>query len=139
MKDFLNFSITTKGEGGRVRFTLRHKKRDGLSVDFVADQKVAADHIPALIHGVFKTWTHKYMKVTRKNLTPKQKKFYDAVVWFHKEEGRPPSHEEQCDLMGWKSKGTSFYYTKRLIALGWFWLDEEGRVVPVDIAAPDMI
>jgi hypothetical protein len=137
MKDFLNFDFSTKPEGAGVRYTMRHKKRDNLVVEFTSAISVRAEHLPDLIRGIMKTWTHKYMRATRKALSPKQKKFYDAVVWFHKQEGRPPSHEEQCDLMAWKSKGTSFYYTKRLIALGWFWLDEDGRVIPVDIAAPE--
>lgn len=137
MKDFLNFQIRTKAEGRDVRYQMRHKTRDNLSMEFTTAATIRAEHIPDLIRGIMKTWTDKYMKATRKELSEKQKKFYDAVVWFYQQEGRPPSHEEQCELMGWKSKGTSFYYTKRLIAMGWFWVDEGGRVIPVDIAAPD--
>lgn len=139
MKDFLNFEIRGRQEGRDVRYTIRHKKRDGLTVDFTAQGgTIHAQHIPDLIHGIIKAWTYKYTKATRKALSPKQKKLYDAVVWFHKQEGRPPSYEEQCDLMGWKSKGTAYYYTKRLIAFGWFWTDEDGRVIPIDIAAPEL-
>ncbi len=83
-------------------------------------------------------WTHKYFKHTRKQLSPKQREFYNALVWFHKEEGRPPSYQEMIDLMGYKSKGTANAFVTRLVAGGWLWKDEEGRVVPVDIAAPEM-
>jgi hypothetical protein len=117
---------------------MRHKKRDNVSTTFTTGPKVAAEHVPDLIIGAIRAWTHKYTKATKKSLSVKQKKYYDAVVWFYKEEGRSPSYEEQCDLMGWKSKGTSFYFAKRLIALGWFWTDEDGRIIPIDVAAPEL-
>lgn len=138
MKDFLNFEITSKQEGASVRHTLRHKKRDNLSTSFTTTGNTRPEHIPGLIQGVMKAWVHKYMKSTRKSLSAKQKKYYDAVVWFYKEEGRAPSYEEQCDLMAFKSKGTAWYYAQRLIEMGWFWTDEDGRIIPIDIAAPDM-
>lgn len=139
MKDFLNFDIGREVKpDGQVIYTLLHKKRKDLSMTFKSSRTVRSEDLPDLIRGLFKAYVAKYMKATRVPLSPKQKKFYDMVVWFHKTEGRPPSHEECCDVMGWKSKGTSFYYTKRLQALGWFWTDEDGRVIPVDIAAPEL-
>lgn len=139
MKDFLNFEIVSKSEGGNVRFTMRHKKWDGLSVDFVTGLNTRAEHIPALIKSLLKAWSNKYFKQTRKQLSPKQKDFYDAIVWFHKEEGRPPSYQEMIDILEYKSKGTVAAFVVRLIAKGWLWKDEEGRVVPIDIASPEMI
>lgn len=138
MKDFLNFDIQSRQEGSSVRHTLRHKKRDNLHVSFLTTGNTKPEHIAALFRDIMKAWTMKYMKVTRRSLSPKQKAYYDAVVWFHKEEGRAPSYEEQCDLMSWRSKGTAHYFAKRLISMGWFWTDEDGRIIPVDIAAPDM-
>ncbi len=139
MKDLLNFEIVSKDEGGNVRFTIRHKKRDGLAIDFTTPLSTRAEHIPDLIKSLFKAWLTKYFKHTRKQLSPKQKKFYDAVVWFHKEEGRPPSYQEMIDVLDYRSKGTIAAFVSRLIEKGWLWKDEEGRVVPVDIASPEMI
>ena len=138
MKDFLNFSITSKQDGIGIKHTMRHKKRENLSVDFTTTGNTKPEHIPGLVQGVMKAWTNKYIRATRRTMSSRQKKFYDAVVWFYKEEGRAPSYDEMCDLMAWRSKGTSWYYVKRLIAMGWLWTDEEGRIIPIDIAAPDM-
>lgn len=138
MKDFLNFDITSKAEGANVRFTLRHKKWDGLSVDFTTGTITRAEHMPALVKNLFKAWTHKYFKQTRRQLSKKQKEFYDALVWFHKEEGRAPSYQEMIDFLDYKSKGTACTFVNRLIDAGWAWKDEEGRVIPVDIAAPEV-
>jgi len=138
MKDFLNFKIQTKGEGANVRYTIRHRKRDNMVVEFTTPVKgISAEHIPTMIEKVMRLWTNKYMKVTRKVMSPKQRAYYDAVVWFWQQEGRAPSYEEQCELMGLKSKGTAWSYANRLLEMGWLWKDEDGRIVPVDIAAPE--
>lgn len=137
MKDFLNFNIMAKPEGDRVRFRLSHRKKD-IAIEFTTAIQTHAEHIPDLIRGVMKAWSHKYIKLTRKALTSDQKAFYDALVNFHKTEGRPPTYEEISDVMGWNSRGTSFYFTKRLIAAGYVWLDEDNKAIPIDIALPEL-
>jgi hypothetical protein len=139
MKDLLNFEITSKSEGANVRHTMRHKIRDGLVVEFVTPVNTRAEHMPKFVKDTLKAWVYKYFKHTRKQLSKKQKAFYDALVWFHKEEGRTASYQEMCDLLGYKSKGTANAFVIRLIEAGWLWKDEEGRVIPVDVAAPEMI
>lgn len=136
MKDFLNFDITARPDGTGVSYTIKHRKRD-LSLDFRSERAIQAQHVPDFLKGLIKAWTHKYFKATRGHLSKKQKAFYDALVWFHKEEGRPPSYQEMIDILGYKSKGTASVFVARLVEAGWLWKDEDGRVIPVDIAAPE--
>lgn len=137
MKDLQNFEILQKPEGTRVRYRMRHKKHDGLHIEFDTGAVVKAADIPALIQGVMRAWSNKFTAMTRGRLTPSQKKFYDALVWFWKQEGRAPSYEEQAEMLGKKSRGTPYRYAQRLIVLGWLWKDEGGQIVPCDIALPE--
>lgn len=138
MKDFLNFDIKSYPDGQRVRHIMQHKRRDACSVEFTTPVSTNAKDIPDLIKSLFKAWAHKYAAKTRKNLSPKQRDFYDKTVAFFKSEGRPPTYDEMCGMLGCSSKGTAHYFTHKLIGLGWLWVDEDGRITPIDIAAPDL-
>lgn len=138
MKDFLNFTVTASPrptERG-VEFTIRHKKNDSIAVKFTTGP-VHPNHLPDFLRRVMRAWTNKYFAAMRGRLSTKQKAFYDALVWFHKTEGRPPSYQEIMEVLGYSSKGTISVYVRRLIDKGWLWKDEDGKVIPVDIAAPE--
>ncbi len=139
MKDILNFEISrARREGNGIVYRMAHKKRANVSLEFtINDGRVDEKHFPKFMTGIMSAWMHRYAKATRKALSPKQKKVYDSIIWFHQQEGRPPSHEEMCDLNNWNSKGTSHSFIRRLIAKGWLWTDTEGLVIPIDIAAPE--
>ena len=96
------------------------------------------DRIAEFVRDVFKTWAEIYRENTLKRLKPKQRIFYDMLVKFHADHGRAPSYQEQADIMGFRSKGTTFYFCHVLIEKGWAWKDQDGMIVPLDVSAPDM-
>lgn len=139
MKDFLNFEITIgQLEEGRVSFTLRHRTREDVFVEFSTAELLEARHIPAMISSLIRSYARKYREKSRQAMTASQKNFYDKLVDFHEQQGRPPTYDEQCVFLGVVSKGTPHYYVKKLIEAGWIWVDDKGMVIPCDIASPEM-
>lgn len=135
MRDFTQFDIIAKStDDNKVRFTMRHKRREAVAVDFTTGATLNALHLPALIAGVIKSYLRKYRAASRKAMTRYQKNFYDKLVEFHRTEGRAPTYEEQCVFLGVSSKGTPHYYVKKLEELGWVWVDNDGMAIPIDIA-----
>lgn len=139
MKDFINFEIIAKLDGQRVKYDMRHKKRPDLRLQFETDATVKAEHIPALVYGLFCKWAYKYNKSTRARLTAKQKEVYDMIVWFWNEENRAPTYDEIREMRGLSSKGSIFHVVRLLIDRGWCWKDEDGKIIPMDIAAPEAV
>lgn len=139
MRDLLDFDIVSqKISISRVLHTLKHNKRDGALVEFETGISVSAADIGILFKRAFRSYADKYREKTLKSMTKGQRSFYDKLIEFHKNEGRAPSYEEQCVIMGCSSKGTPHYYVKKLVELGWIWIDRDGMVIPIDIASPDM-
>jgi len=58
-------------------------------------------------------------KRDRQGLTPKQKKVYDIIKAFIKQNGVSPSYEELKQLMGSKSKSHVHSFVHQLINRGW--------------------
>lgn len=138
MKDFLNFEITAQPDGTRVRHIMRHKKKDGIIIEFTTDLLTKASDIERLIKNTLKSWAAKYSSKTRRPLTPKQKVFYYKLCDFYKTDGRPPTYEEMLSFGPYVSKGTPHAFVKKLSEKGWVWADEDGLVIPMDVAAPEM-
>lgn len=139
MKDFLNYEFTLdRSENGSIFFLMRHKKKDNVAIEFEVLYDVDGRNVPMIFDNILKAWAHEYAKKTRKKLTAGQKAFYDHMVRFCKENGRPPSYDEQRDFLGVLSKGTAYYYTNKLVASGWVWRDENGLAIPMDIQTPEM-
>ncbi len=138
MRDFLNFDIVSQRSGGKIHHTLKHNKRDGAIISFETPRMLDTADIGALFKRVVRAYAAKYREKTLKTLTQAQKSFYDKIVQFHKDEGRAPTYDEQCIIMGVSSKGTPHYYVQKLEKMGWVWIDDKGMVIPIDIAAPDM-
>lgn len=138
MRDFVNFEImATETSAHETRFVIRHKNRDGLSVEFSVPNDLEPEMLPSIITVAMKRYSQKYSDKSRKPMTGGQKHYYDKLVEFHKMEGRAPTYDEQCYMLGVKSKGTPHHYAKKLADSGWVWID--GRmVIPYDIAEPDM-
>lgn len=138
MRDFLNFEIVPAGISAETTaWVMRHKTREDLFVEFTTPNDIAAEILPSIIVGVMKRYADKYNAIARKAMTPAQKNYYDKLVEFHKMEGRAPSYEEQCLMLGVKSKGTPHHYAKALEKAGWVWFD--GRsVIPYEIAEPTL-
>lgn len=137
MKDLLDFDITSRpGAASRWSYRFIHRKRD-IMVEFECRAQPAPADIPVILKDAFKVWIHAYTAASRKAMSPTQRTFYDGLVWFYKQEGRPPSYEEMAEQLGKKSKGTPHYYIRKLVELGWVWKDEKGRIIPCDIALPE--
>lgn len=138
MKDLLNFDITTEeGDGVKFIHTIRHKKRP-IALTFSTGTKVSNDHIPDLFKKVMRAWVYKYLKSIRRPLTEPQAKIYKMICEFYKQEGRPPSYDDIRSIMGYKSRGSAWVTAQRIIDRGWLWVDENGHLVPIELAAPDM-
>lgn len=138
MKDFLNFDIERREENGHSVFTLRHRTRENISVQFITESFVNAVYLPKLIIDLIRAYAKKYRLQSREAMTAAQKNFYDKLVEFHRNQGRPPTYDEQCVFLGVVSKGTPHYYVKKLVEAGWIWIDDNGMVIPCDIASPEM-
>lgn len=139
MKDLCNFGITYVEKGGKVQYTLYHKKNLDMKITFQSAEVIKSKHIPKFMEDVFKAWVNKYFSKSRRAMTGKQEKFYEKLVEFHRTEGRPPTLEEQCRFFGFKSRGTPLLYIRNLAARGWVWIDRHGKAWPIDIVAPDQI
>lgn len=140
MKDFLNYEILVEPiDKETVRYLMRHKKKEGLQVEMAVGGVLLAQDLPTYFTMLLKAWAQEYAKKTRKRLTAGQKAFYDHLVKFCKEQGRPPSYDEQRDFLGVLSKGTAYYYTNKLVQSGWVWRDENGLAIPMDIQTPDLV
>lgn len=140
MRDFLDFTLTPERIGpNKMRYLLCHNKRSGIELEF---QHVSGALSPDQVCGFFKhmlaAYAKRYRERTRQSLTKKQQVFYDKVVEFHHMEGRAPTYDEMCIIMGYSSKGTPCHYVNKLADLGWLWIDDEGMVIPLDIATPEM-
>lgn len=138
-RDITNFVIELKREGDEYRYTMVHKDVHDIVLRFKTTEKVAAKHMPSFIERLFRAWVHTYIAKTRRPLTGKQQKFYDKLLEFHKLEGRPPTYEEQCRFFDFKSRGTPFVYTRAIVARGWAWQDDHGKIWPVDLVAPEYL
>jgi hypothetical protein len=138
MRDFLNFEIVEVADAWHsIKWVLRHKTREGLSVEFETGNTISAVEFPEIVKGMLRRYSDKYNSMARKPMTAAQKNYYDKLVEFHKMEGRAPSYDEQCLMLGVKSKGTPHHYAKTLVEAGWVWID--GRmVIPFDIAEPEI-
>ncbi len=138
MRDFINFEIVQAGvTRDTMVWSLRHKKREDLVVEFETPNPIGADLFPSIISAALRKYSEKYNAMVRKSMTAAQKNYYDKLVEFHRQEGRAPSYEEQCLMLNVKSKGTPHHYAKALERAGWVWFD--GRsVVPYEIAEPDI-
>lgn len=137
MRDFINVDIKLEGvEGNTALWRMSHKVRD-LHVSFRAPASISTDTFASLVMAILKRYSEKYSSVTRRPMTPQQKNYYDKLVEFHQMEGRAPSYEEQCLMLGVRSKGTPHHYAKVLEQAGWVWFD--GRaVIPYEIAEPNI-
>lgn len=139
MKDFMDMEASAERlDSATVLHTLRHRTKKNILVEFKSGNQVQAESMGAFIIKALRAYSKRYREKTLKSMTPGQRAFYDKLIEFHKMEGRAPSYEEQCVIMGCSSKGTPHYYVKKLVELGWVWLDEDGMVIPIDIAPPDM-
>jgi len=58
-------------------------------------------------------------KRDRQGLTPKQKKVFDIIKTFIKQNGVSPSYEELKQLMGSKSKSHVHAFVHQLVERGW--------------------
>lgn len=136
MRDFLNYDIVLEGVSRHtLSWVIKHKTRDRLFVEFTTPSEITAVDFKSIVTGMFKKYAEKYTALARKPMTAAQKNYYDKLVEFHRMEGRAPSYEEQCLMLGVKSKGTPHHYAKVLAQAGWVWID--GRsVIPYDIAEP---
>lgn len=139
MRDLLDFDIVSqKVAPGKIQHTIKHNKREGALVEFYTGLSLSAADVGATFKKAFRAYADKYREKTLKSMTKGQRAFYDKLIEFHRNEGRAPSYDEQCVIMGCSSKGTPHYYVKKLIELGWIWTDKDGMVIPIDIASPDM-
>jgi hypothetical protein len=138
MRDFINFELIQIGVNPTTTlWLLRHKKREGLQIEFTTPSELTADLLPSIFNGALKKYSDKYNSLARKSMTAPQKNYYDKLVEFHQMEGRAPSYEEQCLMLNVKSKGTPHHYAKALERAGWVWFD--GRsVIPYEIAEPEI-
>lgn len=138
MRDFLNFELTEQGfSQSTVLWAIKHKTRDRLVVEFTTPTEISAVHFKAVFIGALMKYAQKYGELARSPMTAAQKAYYDKLVEFHRMEGRAPSYEEQCYMLGVKSKGTPHHYAKTLEKAGWVWID--GRsVIPYEIAEPSI-
>lgn len=137
-KDFTNFEVAYKKiSDDKYQFTMRHKKHEKISIQFMTGPGVIAQRIPEFLDMVLKDWARKYSEERRQPLTKEQRDFYNRMVSFCKEEGRRPSYNEIKEFLNVKSKGTAYYYVKKLVEMGWIWIDEHGNATPIDIALPD--
>jgi hypothetical protein len=139
MKDFLNFDIIAERvDPAHVRFTLKHRIKEGLSLEFITGNAIDNQFLPKLFADILKGWAKKYRLASRGHMTAGQKMFYDKLMDFHRNYNRAPSYDEMCVFMGFQSKGTPFFYVRKLIELGWCWKDDKGLVIPIDIAPADI-
>lgn len=139
MKDLLNIKITAVQENGITRVTLVHKKRPDISFAFKMENTIEAARVPALLKWVFRSWVNEYTKnIRRPLLSNKQKKAYAFILDFYKEAGRAPTYEEIREGLGFASRGSAHTHVKNIIARGWLWRDEDGKIVPYDLAAPEV-
>lgn len=137
MRDFLDFEISAAGMNQTsTLWVIRHNKRD-IAVEFTTPNRITTSDFPSVVADALRAYSEAYNAAVRKSMTPAQKNYYDKLVEFHRMEGRAPSYEEQCFMLGVKSKGTPHHYAKALERAGWVWFD--GRaVIPYEIAEPHL-
>lgn len=135
MKDFMNFEIVPISRSRQeVILELRHKKKNDIKLKFRVSPALSVDEIASLMKHAFRRYAEIYGAKTREALTDTERVLYEQIVRFYREEGRAPTYQEQCYMLGLRSRGATWNTCSRLVSKGWAWKDEKGSIVPVDVA-----
>lgn len=137
MKDLLNIKIVASKDGDVTRITIFHRKRRDVAFSFKVQNTIEATRIPALLKWVMRSWINEYTQKTRRELTRQQSSVYQFILRFHEDEMRMPTYDEIADGLGYATRGTVHSHIKNIIAKGWLWRDEDNKIVPYDVAAPE--
>ena len=98
---------------------------------------VHPDDLVAALHDIWPAYIQRVSEASRKNLTTTQRRAYEHILEFWKDEGRAPLQEELADMNN-TSKGAAGTMINRLEGKGWIWRDNDRRPVPYDLALPQM-